>query len=162
MIILTLLHPVKQIPIQVWTFPNEAVIRIGRSTDNQVVLYSAVVSRHHVELRRIGTHWEVINLGTNGTFLDGRRITQEPITDGAVIRLARSGPNIQIRMGEEALKEVSEGASALRSMPPRSDLPLIQTEITRQHPEDDIENNVENCAVKPTSMAIFDTSSRIH
>ncbi|WP_416674715.1 FHA domain-containing protein [Egbenema bharatensis] len=91
MITLTLLHPVKQIPIQVWTFPNESVIRIGRSTDNQVVLYSAVVSRHHVELRRSGTNWEVVNLGTNGTYLDGKRIAQEIVQDGAVIRLARWG-----------------------------------------------------------------------
>lgn len=136
MITLTLLHPVKQIPIQVWTFPDESIIRIGRSTDNQVVLYSAVVSRHHVELRRVKTHWEVVNLGTNGTYLDGKRITQEPVQDGAIIRLARSGPNIQIRMGEAALKEITADSNVMSSPSPRSDLPLIPTEITRQNPED--------------------------
>ncbi|XPM60399.1 MAG: FHA domain-containing protein [Leptolyngbya sp. IPPAS B-1204] len=104
MIILSLLHPIKQIPVQVWTFADETVIRIGRSTDNQVILYSAVVSRHHVELRRIGLEWEVVNLGTNGTYLNGKRITQTTITDGAILRLARSGPNLQVRMGEAALK----------------------------------------------------------
>jgi pSer/pThr/pTyr-binding forkhead associated (FHA) protein len=135
-ITLTLLHPVKQIPIQVWTFPDESIIRIGRSTDNQVVLYSAVVSRHHVELRRAGTNWEVVNLGTNGTYLDGKRIAQETIQDGAVIRLARSGPNIQIRMGEAALQEMKEHSNILRSPSPRSDLPLIQTEVTRQNDDE--------------------------
>lgn len=107
MITLSLLHPIKQIPVQVWTFETESTIRIGRSTDNQVILYSAVVSRHHVELRRVGNNWEIVNLGTNGTYLDGKRITQVPATDGAVIRLARSGPNIQIRLAQKALKDIS-------------------------------------------------------
>jgi eukaryotic-like serine/threonine-protein kinase len=142
-ITLTLLHPIKQIPIQVWTFPNESTIRIGRSTDNQVVLYSAVVSRHHVELHRVGSRWEVVNLGTNGTYIDGRRITQEPVTNGAIIRLARSGPNIQIRMGETALEELPENVSVLRSLSSRSDLPLITTEITQQNPEDETEPDGE-------------------
>lgn len=108
MITLSLLHPIKQAPVQFWTFENESVIRIGRSTDNHVILYSAVVSRHHVELRRVGSTWEAVNLGTNGTYLDGKRITQVPVTDGCIIRLARSGPNIKIRLGPEGLKDVPE------------------------------------------------------
>jgi eukaryotic-like serine/threonine-protein kinase len=136
-IILSLLHPVKQIPVQVWTFPKESVIRIGRATDNQVILYSAVVSRHHVELRRVGLEWEVVNLGTNGTYLNGKRITQTMIADGAVIRLARSGPNIQVRMGEAALKELSETIPASRITYQRQDLPLIPTEITGHTPQTD-------------------------
>lgn len=138
MIILSLLHPVKQIPVQVWTFPSESVIRIGRSTDNQVVLYSAVVSRRHVELRRVGSEWEVVNLGTNGTYLNGKRITQSTITDGAIIRLARSGPNIQIRMGEAAFREMAETLPAARFTHQRQDVPLAPTEITSHnpHPED--------------------------
>ena len=82
------------------------MIRIGRSTDNNVVLYSAVVSRHHVEIRHGKTGWEVVNLGTNGTYLEGKRVTQVPVTDGIVIRLARSGPNIQISVGEEGHEAV--------------------------------------------------------
>jgi len=78
------------------------VIRIGRSTDNHVILYSAVVSRHHVELRRTDDRWEIVNLGANGTYLDGKRITQVPVEDGVVIRLARSGPNVQIHLSAKA------------------------------------------------------------
>ncbi len=100
MITLTLLHPVQSTPVQSWSFEKENVIRIGRAVDNHVVLYSAVVSRHHVELRRTGPIWEVVNLGTNGTYLDGKRIHQAPLTDGGTIRLARSGPNIQVRIGD--------------------------------------------------------------
>lgn len=98
MITLKLLHPLQSTPIQVWSFEHESVIRIGRSTDNQVVLYSAVVSRNHVELRQVGQQWELVNLGSNGTYIDGQRVSQVPVTDGMVIRLARSGPHIQIHL----------------------------------------------------------------
>jgi eukaryotic-like serine/threonine-protein kinase len=128
-ITLSLLHPIKQIPVQVWTFENESTIRIGRSTDNQVILYSAVVSRHHVELRRVGNSWEIVNLGTNGTYLDGKRITQVPATDGAVIRLARSGPNIQIRLAQESLKDISKATFEQGTLEQRTDFPAPSTEI---------------------------------
>lgn len=106
MITLTLLHPLQNIPVQTWVFDQEPVIRIGRANDNHVILYSAVVSRHHVEIRRHGNDWEIVSLGTNGTYLDGKRITQAPAVDGVIIRLARSGPNLQIRMGAEASKDL--------------------------------------------------------
>lgn len=97
MITLTLLHPFQDTPVQNWTFEKEPVIRIGRSTDNNVILYSAVVSRHHLELRRgEDSQWELRNLGRNGTYLDGKRITQVSVVDGTVIRIARSGPKIKI------------------------------------------------------------------
>lgn len=103
MITLTLLHPIQSIPVQSWSFEHETVIRIGRSTDNHVILYSAVVSRHHVEVRKLDSGWEIVNLGANGTYLDGKRITQVPVEDGVIIRLARSGPNVQIHIGADAV-----------------------------------------------------------
>ena len=105
MITLILLNPIQSLPSQRWTFEPESVIRIGRSTDNDVVLYSAVVSRHHVELRRNdGSEWEIISLGANGTYVDGKPITKMPVEDGMIFRLASSGPKIQIRVGEEITK----------------------------------------------------------
>lgn len=92
----------QSIPVQSWTFEQESIIRIGRSTDNHVILYSAVVSRHHVEIRKIDSGWEIVNLGANGTYVDGRRITQVPVEDGVIIRLARSGPNVQIHLGSKS------------------------------------------------------------
>lgn len=96
---LTLLHPLQSIPVQKWTFEPESDIKIGRSTDNDVILYSAVVSRHHVEIRRNDSGWEVVSLGANGTYVDGKRITQVAVVDGMIIRLASSGPQIQIKLG---------------------------------------------------------------
>lgn len=102
MITLSLLHPLNKTPVQHWTFDEETTIRIGRSTDNDVVLYSAVVSRHHVEIRKLDGGWAVVSLGTNGTYLEGKRIEEVPAEDGLVIRLARSGPNIQINLAAQA------------------------------------------------------------
>ncbi|MGL5832931.1 MAG: FHA domain-containing protein, partial [Waterburya sp.] len=73
-------------------------IKIGRATNNEVVLYSAVVSRHHVEIRKAGEEWEVVNLGSNGTYIDGQRIEQTKAVDGMIFRLASSGPKILIKI----------------------------------------------------------------
>lgn len=99
MITLTLLHPLQAVPVQSWTFDPNSTIGIGRSTDNEVILYSAVVSRHHVEIRQRDAQWEIVNLGANGTYLDGKRINKATVTDGMIVRLASSGPQIQIRLG---------------------------------------------------------------
>ena len=96
MITLTLLHPLKDVPVQNWSFNADSTIRVGRSVDNDVVLYSAVVSRFHLEIRRKGSNWELVSLGTNGTYVDGKRVEQAAIADGMVIRLASSGPKIKI------------------------------------------------------------------
>lgn len=115
MITLTLLHPLQSVPVQSWTFESEPVIRIGRSTDNEVVLYSAVVSRHHVEIRRNGDDWEVVNIGTNGTYIDGKRIEQMDVEDGMVVRLASSGPKIQIRVDSPDSQMKLQAAHGKRS-----------------------------------------------
>lgn len=108
MITIILLHPLHSTPVQSWTFPDQQIIRVGRATDNQVVLYSAVVSRRHIELRAVDGNWEIFNLGTNGTYLEGKRISQTPLVDGVIVRLAHSGPQLQIRLGEVTLEEVKE------------------------------------------------------
>lgn len=100
-ITLTLLHPTQSISMQNWTFETESVIRVGRSTDNDVVLYSAVVSRRHIEIRRSGSEWEVVNLGTNGTYITDKAVAKTPVVDGMVIRLAKTGPKIQINVAPE-------------------------------------------------------------
>ncbi|MFP4133637.1 MAG: FHA domain-containing protein [Halothece sp.] len=96
MITLALLHPQHSVAVQTWRFEPKSVIRIGRSRNNEVTLYSAVVSRHHVEIRRKGKDWEVVNTGSNGTFCDGKRISRAAVKNGMVIRLASSGPQLQI------------------------------------------------------------------
>ncbi|WP_159293923.1 FHA domain-containing protein [Microcystis aeruginosa] len=103
MITLTLLHPSQATPLQHWQFDNDqSTILIGRALDNHVVLYSAVVSRRHLEIRHNDQDgWELENLGANGTFLNGKPIEKTAVVDGMVVRLAASGPQIQIRLINE-------------------------------------------------------------
>ena len=102
-ITLTLLHPSQATPLQHWQFDNDqSTILIGRALDNHVVLYSAVVSRRHLEIRLNDRNdWELENLGANGTFLNGKPIEKTALVDGMVVRLAASGPQIQIRLIDE-------------------------------------------------------------
>jgi pSer/pThr/pTyr-binding forkhead associated (FHA) protein len=96
-IVLSLLN---SIPVQSWTFLPEDIVRIGRATDNQVVLFSAVVSRHHAELRWIEeSGWQLYNISANGTYIDGAAVKEILVVDGMTIRLATSGPKIQIKLG---------------------------------------------------------------
>jgi len=105
MITLHLLHPSEKTPMQKWSFESEPVIRIGRVEDNHVVLFSSVVSRHHAEIRRQSRYWEIVGLGANGTFINGEKITQAKITNGTIIRIANSGPRIQILLNDEDLDQ---------------------------------------------------------
>ncbi|MBW3585147.1 MAG: FHA domain-containing protein [Cyanobacteria bacterium 0813] len=98
MITLTLLHPIQSVPVQSWCFESEPVVRIGRSNDNDVIIYSAVVSRHHVELWNHANGWQIINFGANGTYVDDRPIAQVSVVDGMTIRLGNSGPKIRFRV----------------------------------------------------------------
>lgn len=111
MITLTLLHPLQSVAVQSWEFKDEPSIKIGRATDNEVVLYSAVVSRHHVEIRKSGNGaWEVINIGSNGTYIDGERVEQTVALDGMIVRLAKSGPKILLKIESDTNQEQSDTA----------------------------------------------------
>lgn len=143
MITLTLLHPVQGTAVQSWTFKQNETVRIGRAVDNEVVLYSAVVSRHHVELRHENGRWFVHNLGINGTFLEGEKIESEPLQDGFTIRLARSGPNIQVHIekASPSSNNVSEQEIKMEDLPKRSIPRKTQIEY---HPEAKIGQEAEN------------------
>lgn len=150
MITLSLLHPADKALIQSWTFDQETVIRLGRSADNDVILYSAVVSRYHVEVHRTSEGWELKNLGANGTYLDGKRISQVKVESGLIVRLARSGPIIQITTVEEELdplrrllsKAIAQGST------PTPQKPGVQ-EFT--FPEVNRDNRRDEALLKPAS-----------
>jgi serine/threonine-protein kinase len=101
MVTLTLLHPQASTPLQQWNFDSQSTIRIGRSPDNDVILNDPLVSRHHVELRvsssQSGDLWQLVNQGTNGTFLNGILVSRGLVPDEALIRLAREGPMLKFQ-----------------------------------------------------------------
>jgi serine/threonine-protein kinase len=98
-ITLALLHPSKPESLRCWTFEDKTLIRIGRATDNDIILFSAVVSRYHIQVQKQEDVWELENLGANGTFFNGKPIRKTVVSDRMVFSLAGSGPKIQIFLG---------------------------------------------------------------
>jgi len=102
MVTLTLLHPQASTPLQQWKFHNQSTIRIGRSPDNDVILNNPLVSRHHLELKVMVIHsgykWQLVNQGTNGTFLNGVLVSREMLPNQGLIRLAREGPMLKFEL----------------------------------------------------------------
>ena len=121
MITLNLLHPIESIPIQTWKFNSEPVIRIGRSGDNDVILYSSVVSRYHVELHHHSQYWEIVNIGANGTYINDQQIDSERVQNGVIIRLATAGPKLQILLdGSEAITPSLRDIVTAKPTPPNN------------------------------------------
>jgi serine/threonine-protein kinase len=103
MLTLTLLDPQQKTPLRQWTFAQEAVIRIGRAADNQVVIVDSLVSRYHLELHHPkdetqSSLWLLVSKGTNGTFVNGVLTNQGLVGDGALIELAKGGPLLQVQL----------------------------------------------------------------
>jgi Protein of unknown function (DUF3662)/FHA domain len=64
---------------------------IGRSTDADIVLDDAGVSRRHAEVHLVDGRARVIDLGsTNGTFVDGERVHAGNLTEGSTITVGRT------------------------------------------------------------------------
>lgn len=69
-------------------------VSIGRTDENDVVLYENGVSRRHARIRRgdvgaMAGRWMLEDLqSANGTLLNGEKIASEPLEDGDEIRIA--------------------------------------------------------------------------
>ncbi|MBP0028377.1 FHA domain-containing protein [Roseofilum reptotaenium CS-1145] len=98
---ISLMHPTQPVAMHSWTFEpdRDEPIRIGRSHDNDIVVYSSVVSRHHAELWPSEEGWNLKGFGSNGTFVNQQLVTQDVLEDGSIVRLGNSGPRLRIRLG---------------------------------------------------------------
>ncbi|MFE6409224.1 FHA domain-containing protein [Streptomyces sp. NPDC057837] len=78
-------------PTTVRPLPSRTV-RIGRASDNDLVIDDLVVSRRHAELRALpdGTY-EITDLGShNGTYLNGSPVTTAPVGPGDIVGIGHS------------------------------------------------------------------------
>jgi len=70
---------------------KEAVTSIGTTPDNDVVLKDKAVSRHHAKIRIEGQKYFIYDLAsTNGTKVNGRKITKKWINDGDGIEIGHT------------------------------------------------------------------------
>jgi ABC transport system ATP-binding/permease protein len=101
-------------PSAVMQLPTR-VLRIGRATDNEVVVSDLSVSRYHAELRRDSQGgYVIVDLGShNGTYVNGQRITSAtPVTEADLIAI---GPAVFHMVGQELQQFIDTGDISLNA-----------------------------------------------
>lgn len=72
----------------------------GRTDEADVVVDDALVSAVHCRFEETGRGWQVTDLNsTNGTYLNGRRVTRAILRDGDRIGFGDPGPEVTFRTG---------------------------------------------------------------
>src|SRR5437660_1694118 len=65
---------------------TDEVTTIGRASDNKLAIAEASVSGHHARVTTTGGQYIFEDLNsTNGSFLNGSRITSAPLEDGDIV-----------------------------------------------------------------------------
>jgi diguanylate cyclase (GGDEF)-like protein len=88
---------------------DQSPVRIGRGTDNQVVLDGDSVSRRHAQFEQRAASWLVSDLGsTNGTYCNDEQVTRptrlvngDRVKVGATIFKFLSGADVEAQYHEE-------------------------------------------------------------
>jgi ABC-type multidrug transport system ATPase subunit len=86
-------------------------LRIGRASDNDVVVSDLSVSRYHAELRKSGRGYEIVDLSShNGTFVNGQWISAAVVTERDIISI---GPATFRLVGDELQEFIDSGDISL-------------------------------------------------
>lgn len=104
--------------------PPESTLVIGRGDDAGWIIVDNDLSRLHAEIRRGWDGTRLVDLGSkNGTKLDGTRIAEAPLHDGAEIELGK----IVFRYRDPADRQLAPRATpaAAPVAPPRSRVVLV-------------------------------------
>jgi hypothetical protein len=90
-------------------------IRIGRKTGNDIVLADEKTSGVHCEISPEGDRFVLKDLGsTNGTFLDGKRVSEVVLTPGDVVTCGRL--KVQFRNEADSSSDADAGEFAMRKI----------------------------------------------
>lgn len=62
---------------------------VGRDEGNDLVLAHPEISRRHARIERDGSGWRIVDLrSTNGTWVNGERVTAAPVSEGDEVAFA--------------------------------------------------------------------------
>jgi ABC transport system ATP-binding/permease protein len=90
----------------------KGAIKIGRATDNDIVIPDVLASRHHATMVPSATGTDIIdNRSINGTFVNGRRIVTADLRDGDVVTIG----NVDLVFSAGTLSRRSETEAATRT-----------------------------------------------
>jgi putative serine protease PepD len=80
-----------------YTFAPGTTVRIGRSSENDIVVSDPTVSRRHAQLSFDASGWVWQNAGQAPTFLGGQPVAQFAVGQQSVVNLASpQGPLMQL------------------------------------------------------------------
>lgn len=69
-------------------YVTEKVVTMGSAESNQIILNDGTISKKHAGIRIKNERFEVHDFGsTNGVFINGRRVSQQYLKDGDVIKM---------------------------------------------------------------------------
>jgi pSer/pThr/pTyr-binding forkhead associated (FHA) protein len=89
-------------------FPAGRRVRFGRHPECEVSFdpqRDIDASSRHAELRIVEAGWVLVDLGSsNGTYVDGRRITEAPVARNAPMSIdfGPGGPRVRLFVGDDA------------------------------------------------------------
>jgi membrane-bound lytic murein transglycosylase D len=96
---------------QVQTFHE--VFAIGRDSTCAIQIGGETVSRRHVEILPQGQSWVVRDLNsTNGTWINGRRVTEQPLEQTADLQLGEGGPFVRLEVPGKKIENPATGESS--------------------------------------------------
>ena len=78
-------------------------VGLGRDTGNSIQIHDTEVSRRHAELRRSGKTYILADLGSsNGTFVNGQRVTTYPLSSGDQVQVGTTQLLFTAAQGESS------------------------------------------------------------
>src|SRR5262245_52595286 len=93
-------------------FMRGEVFRVGRDPSNDVILdgaEAAIVSGLHMEIRREGNTYRLFDLSsTNGTFVDGQRVSEVTLRPRSLITLGPNGPHFQFELDVASSQDLAQ------------------------------------------------------
>ena len=89
---------------------RDEITRVGRSSENDIIISeAAMVSSRHLEIRKEGDSYRLVDLNsTNGTYLNGRRVDEGVLEPSCAIRLGADGPEFSFVMDNEVPPDLNE------------------------------------------------------
>jgi pSer/pThr/pTyr-binding forkhead associated (FHA) protein/uncharacterized membrane protein YhaH (DUF805 family) len=127
-------------------------LRIGRSTDNDLVLGQDTVSGSHAEIRSTADGLEVADLdSTNGTYVNGQRVTRKALKHGDRLRFDEA----------EFLVSLPNAAPAKTRVNPAIEAPTAKTRLNIAVPDATPTDTHQGVAPQPKQAVSKDKAPTI-
>lgn len=133
-IIIQLVHIEGPLKGEIQDFPMPEVT-VGRNPSCNVQFPKdlGVVSRQHARIVREGNRFKIIDQSANGTYLNGKAISEAYLKDGDVLMFAEGGPKVSF-LTQTAAQSLSVPVEAVASPPEPPQEPALSPQKSFQDP----------------------------